>query len=674
MTWPPDFVVGKIIVTDYLGTEVSSMERSEPGVIRRIAAPNDDLQSAGLSQAELGQPIYSGTFEDPRAPTGAEIRRLAVYSNYTALMETDPEGGYGLLFGPARNGKVLGREYLALAQPAPGDGVVTLLVQIPRNFDRQNPFIVTAPSSGSRGVYGAISIAEWGFCKGCAIAYTDKGTGPAFHNLDPDIVYNVEGHPFSASAMADEPLFRVPATADLEAFKETYPHRLGMKHAHSGRNVERNWGRYVLLSVQFALHCLNDYLKRTDGKLFDRTNTKIVAAGVSNGGAAALLAAEQDDRNSPLIDGVVVSEPQIQPAPGGDFEVDYRNVAFRGHSRSLLDTVTLMNLYAPSAAFILDSTDPSSAVQQIRAQRCSQLGALGLLRAKGVEAQAREALQIIHRHGLLEEADFLLPSHEAFGFWRMLASTYANAYARASVSDHLCGVSLAGVDRRGGPAAISPELSAQLCGWGTGLSFVSPAGRVDFIDDRVIPDFNLGAALCFRSLVTGVSYPNQSPIEAHWIDARRVANGIAEVRATGNLQGKPAIILHGRCDALIPPNHSSRAYFGLNQVLEGDKSQLSYMEIASGNHFDAFIRLLGKSALVPVHYYFEQALTLMHQHLSDPTKCPLPESQVVPATASHKPWTVETYGKDLPDIALTPAEQNRIRFRDRAVVIPIGGR
>jgi hydroxybutyrate-dimer hydrolase len=279
MTWPPDFIVGKIIVTDYLGSEASVAERCEHGVIRRVAAPTDDLQSAGLTQTELGQPLYPRTFGDPRALTAAEIRRLAIYTNYAGLMERDPEGGYGLLFGPARNGKVLGREYLALARLAPDDVVFTLLVQIPRNFNLQNPFIVTAPSSGSRGIYGAISMAEWAFSKGCAIAYTDKGTGPAFHNLDPDIVYDVEGCQFSAATSGTEPLFRVPATPDIEAFKEAYPHRFGMKHAHSGRNVERNWGRYVLLSVQFALDCLNDYRKCPDGTLFDRTNTKIIAAG-----------------------------------------------------------------------------------------------------------------------------------------------------------------------------------------------------------------------------------------------------------------------------------------------------------------------------------------------------------------------------------------------------------
>ena len=128
----------------------------------------------------------------------------------------------------------------------------------------------------------------------------------------------------------------------------------------------------------------------------------------------------------------------------------------------------------------------------------------------------------------------------------------------------------------------------------------------------------MGPALCFRSLATGVSYPGQIPAGARWIDTPRIEAGIADVRATGNLQGKPALILHGRSDALIPPNHSSRAYFGLNKIVEGASSRLSYIEIVNANHFDGFISLFGKKRLVPIHYYLDQALSKMRSHLLDP--------------------------------------------------------
>ena len=667
----PSFIVGQVVGTDYAGSDPVETAPSADGVIRRVAEPWDDLQTAGLSKDQLAKPFdLQHSIQDPLAPTVAELRRLAIHSNYTAIMETTTDGGFGLLFGPDRNGPVHGREYLALARATPDDDVVTLMVQIPTTFDLRHRMIVTAPSSGSRGVYGAISMAEWAFLNGCAIAYTDKGTAPGFHDLDSGSVYELQGRCVDAQKVGNEAVFQVAPSLELAVFKTEFPHRLAAKHAHSRKNIERNWGRYVLLSIEFAFYCLNDYLGSKHG-VFDRTNTKVIAAGVSNGGAAAILAAEQDDAIDPLIDAVVVNEPQVQPTPG-NFVIRFRDEEFANHSRSLFDTVTLMNLYGPCAAFVLDNSDPSSANQQRRAQRCGQLRAAGLLKSDGVVEQAREALGIIHRHGLLEDADFLLPFHEVFGFWQLLSAFYANAYARASVSDHICGVSLASIDGNGRTTSMLPALQAQLFGWSNGLSCVSPMGGANVIDDQRASPSDLGAALCFRSLTTGISYPKQNSVEARWINSNLVQAGIAEVRAKGDLHGKPSIILHGRSDALIPPNHSSRPYFGLNQLAENGRSGLSYIEVVSGNHFDHFIPIFGQKSLVPMHYYFERALTLMRMHLLDPSNNPRPPSQVVPATANHKPWTQETYKKDLPDIQMEPQDHNRIAFSEHTLSIPIG--
>ena len=66
------------------------------------------------------------------------------------------------------------------------DKNVTMMVQVPASFNPSQACIITAPSSGSRGVYGAIATAgEWGLKRGCAVAYTDKGTGTGAHNLRP---------------------------------------------------------------------------------------------------------------------------------------------------------------------------------------------------------------------------------------------------------------------------------------------------------------------------------------------------------------------------------------------------------------------------------------------------------------------------------------------------------
>ena len=51
-----------------------------------------------------------------------------------------------------------------------------------------------ATSSGSRGVYGAIGTSgEWGLKKGCAVVYTDKGTGIGAHDLERNVAYLING-------------------------------------------------------------------------------------------------------------------------------------------------------------------------------------------------------------------------------------------------------------------------------------------------------------------------------------------------------------------------------------------------------------------------------------------------------------------------------------------------
>ncbi len=86
-------------------------------------------------------------------------------------------------------GKIAGEECLAYADDGTGRRNVTMMVQIPASFDARHACIVAGPSSGSRGVYGAIgTTGEWGLKRGCAVAYTDKGTGNGAHDLQNDTV------------------------------------------------------------------------------------------------------------------------------------------------------------------------------------------------------------------------------------------------------------------------------------------------------------------------------------------------------------------------------------------------------------------------------------------------------------------------------------------------------
>ncbi len=162
----------------------------------------DDLLTAGLGKTGLGGSTAPG-FVNPAAPTAAELRRSAIWNNYRAIVDVSPKGGYGVLYGPNLDasgqdtlgeGRIAGVEYVGLADDGTGTKNVTLVVQIPGNWNRSRPCIVTGTSSGSRGVYGAIgSSGEWGLKRGCAVAYADKGTGNGVHDLATDTVNLVDG-------------------------------------------------------------------------------------------------------------------------------------------------------------------------------------------------------------------------------------------------------------------------------------------------------------------------------------------------------------------------------------------------------------------------------------------------------------------------------------------------
>ncbi len=143
------------------------------------------------------------------------------------------------------------------------------------------------------------------------------------------------------------------------------------------------------------------------------------------------------------------------------------------------------------AAFAIDTSDPSSPLQQ-RVQRCAALAACGLLKASDPGAQAREALGLIHQHGFLSEADFLLPALDLLGMWSLLAAVYSNAHARTGLTDHLCGVSIAPIDAQGAPKELPAAIRAQLCGWSNGLGYFIGGEATGVIDDLAATPGSLG--------------------------------------------------------------------------------------------------------------------------------------------------------------------------------------
>src|SRR5262245_64052471 len=157
-----------MLVSASCAIAVTQAQADDDRVIHtRYDGVTNDLLTAGLGKTGLGSAVPPG-FADPLNPTAEELRRLAIYNNYRALIDPTPGGGYGTLYGPnvkadgtvtTGEGMIAGDEYIAFERGGHGRHNVTMMVQVPDTFDPSYGCIVAAPSSGSRGVYGAIATA-----------------------------------------------------------------------------------------------------------------------------------------------------------------------------------------------------------------------------------------------------------------------------------------------------------------------------------------------------------------------------------------------------------------------------------------------------------------------------------------------------------------------------------
>jgi hydroxybutyrate-dimer hydrolase len=668
----PGFIKGEILSATYDGV-------------------SNDLLTGGLGKTGLA--LAAPPFADPLHPTAAELRTRAIHTNYRALVDMTPGGGYGVFYGPnvtldgqvtASEGLIAGQEFLAFADDGSGRQNVTLMVQLPATFDPANPCIVTAPSSGSRGIYGAIATAgEWSLKRGCAVAYTDKGTGTGAHDLQDNTVGLITGERVDAAAADEDSHFTAKLSNSKRAqFNAQTPNRFAFKHAHSQQNPEADWGRNVLQSIEFAFYILN---RQFPGERFTPDDTLVIASSVSNGGGASVLAAEQDRRD--LIDGVAVSEPNVNPEFDDEFAIQQGDrPPFANHSRSLYDYTTLVHLYQGCANRAPDNLAAplnNLVSSTLGDDRCASLHDLGLLDAATSTVQAVEAQQIINDFGILPEQNIVQPSHWFLNVPQSISVTYANAYGRFSVLDNLCGYSFGATDAvTNDPVPLAAASEATLFSVGNGIP---PTGGVNLINNRSVggpkfdrasispstnrADQNVDGAACLRDLAAGIDVVTGAKLRGLQRQQHRdVLAGIRKIRADGDLHGIPAVIVTGRSDAILPPNHTSRAYFGLNQLEEGEGTNLRYYEITNAQHLDSLNGLPGfDSRFIPLHVYFNQALNIMYDHLTNGT--PLPASQVVhtiPRGGGAPPLTPA----NVPSIATNPGDAARITFTDDTVKIP----
>ncbi|MBU1819274.1 MAG: D-(-)-3-hydroxybutyrate oligomer hydrolase, partial [Gammaproteobacteria bacterium] len=466
---------------------------------------SNDLLTAGLGATGLAAAVPPA-YADPLKPTAAELRRTAIHTNYRAMLDMTAAGGYGTLYGPnvdaqgkvtTGEGKVAGAEYIAFADDGTGRKNVTLMVQVPASFNPAKPCMITATASGSRGVYGGISTGEWGLKKGCAVAYSDKGTGGAPHDLQNDTVPLMDGTRTTATAAGKNAAFNAGLTAsELSAFNTANPNRFAFKHAHSGQNAEKDWGATTLQAVEFGYYVLNQRYGNTNAagqrlKTLTPSNTIVIASSISNGGGAAIAAAEQDTQG--LISGVAVSEPALElPAnPGVTVRRGAAEVAVTG--KTLVDFTTYANLYQACASLAPSiSTSPyaaafaagfASAALPIAPNRCAALKTAGLLTASTTATQAEEALQKLRAYGWEPESNDLHASLAAFEVAPAVSVIFANSLSRSSVKDNLCGFSYAATTAAGAVTTLAPAALAGLFATGNG---VPPSGGINLVNNNSV--------------------------------------------------------------------------------------------------------------------------------------------------------------------------------------------
>jgi len=653
-----------------------------PGYLGTISAKtydgvSDDLLTAGLGATGLAGPLPA--YADPANPTPAELRRNAIHANYRAIQDISPAAGFGRLYGPnvdvngaptTGEGKIAGSEFIAYADDGSGNQNVTVMVQIPANFDVDKPCIITGASSGSRGIYGAIGTSgEWGLKNKCAVAYTDKGSGTGLYTFDDDSVNLQNGQRAPRTTAGKNSSFTPNISdADRAAFATGKPGRVAFKHAHSQQNPEKDWGKNTLQAVEFAFYMLNEqygrYARDNTHHVarFTPANTITIGASISNGAASALLAAEQDTKG--LIDGVAATEPQIQPRTETGYSIRQNGVPVAGQGKWLIDYSTYAALYQPCIA--------STAAA---AGRCTALVAKGLLAGADLAAQQEDARARLRAYGWLPDSDVLQASHALTTV--LVAVTYANAYGRFSATDQLCGFTFAPTDATGSPVPFTPAQRASSFATQNGIIgtpiYEASVGGPKAYNAGVSPSTNLAdqsldGFLCLRSLATGIDPVNGNALTGTLAEqSARVRAGAQEVLATGNLHGKPAIIAAGRSDTLMVVNFNSRAYLGLNAVAEGSASKLRYVEVLNANHFDTFTSVFPQN-IVPLHIYLFRALDAMMAHLRNPTVA-LPPSQVV-RTVTRPDATTPMTVTNVPPILMAPPPGNLITVNGTTVDVP----
>ena len=554
---------------------------------------SDDLLSGGLGLDGL-RAILPPAFANAEHPASEELRRRALWSNWRGIADLAPGGGYGDVYGAVAN--VPGREFTAYAQIPGASQPHRVMLQLPDDFNASKRCVVVAASSGSRGVYGAIAVAgAWGLPKGCAVAYTDKGNGTDFFDLDTVMGIDAAGQ--VAAAGADAGLAFTPSTTSGQG--------VAFKHAHSQDNPEADWGRDVQQAAEFALAKLNQALPAQAPFTF--ANTRVIAVGISNGGGAVLRAAELEGSGADKgwLDAVVAGEPHVSThAPG---------------ARGLYD-------YATEAALLMPCALPQLGIPAMPGleAKCAALTAHGVLAGADFDAQQKDALAKLRASGWTDAALRAGSISVAFDLWRAVGVTYASAYGRYPHDAHPCGYRF---------SALNPDLTpratnaTERAAWVSDSAGIPPGAGVGIVDPQPLTDMGLTGLACLRELWTGDG-----------ADAQRVRKGIAETEAGLPRAGLPVVVIHGTDDGLVPQAFTSAPYVAMAKAAGRD---VRYWQVRNAQHFDAFLGFPQYGAIyVPLLPYVYAALDRVDAYLDG--KRALPADALIPTVPrAGKPLTAD---------------------------------
>jgi hydroxybutyrate-dimer hydrolase len=164
---------------------------------------------------------------------------------------------------------------------------------------------------------------------------------------------------------------------------------------------------------------------------------------------------------------------------------------------------------------------------------------------------------------------------------------------------------------------------------------------------RSVPALPLPTVQCLRGLYTDAAAP------AH----RALLAGLAQLPIAARPGDRPVLVLHGRADGLILPQHSSHAYVAA--ASRHGAAGLRYIELQHAQHFDAFVAAPGMSdRYVPTQPWLLAAIDAVYARLT--RSRPLPPSQVV----RTRP------GEPLGVLASQPLAGDRIELRRGRLRVP----